>query len=588
MKPQNAVCCVSIVGIVVASAVGCLDLKTGNNETTGGQGGSAGSGQGGTGGGDQVSSSSGSMNSSSSASSSGSSSSSSGGGNCAPEGATMACYPGPPTTKSNGACKEGQNTCMGGNWSACAGFILPQPETCDSVMDTNCDGRMGCKGVPTGASTFGTNEDESIVALAAGPGLNGYYGNVYATGYRDAIVMPDGQPDSAQVLFLKRDPSGMLTDWSNQFDIVSTGHAWGRGLALDPKTENISVVGSYQNGSLNIGGQGLPSANGATLGFLAAFDAAGTFRFSKSFGSDGITIVNDVAVDTSGNIYIGGKFNATIDFGGPTAVATDGYDAFIASYTNMGALRWKQVFAGPVDQSVETLAVDYMGKVYAGTHFNGLITLKANLTLAPEGDTDAVITAHDANTGVYAWANQFGGTGTLVLTDLTATTGSVAAVTAFRGAIDIGPFSYTSNDGPTTWDTAVATLESAGGAAMAAFPFVSDGNQVGLGIAIDSFGDVIVDGYFSTALPMGGSIADLTSGVGDVNAFAVKFDSMLTPRWAKGHGNSLIQAFTDIAVDSATGHLFIGGGFQGILSTFGQPAPTSTGGFDAFLGVMSN
>ena len=468
------------------------------------------------------------------------------------------------------------------------GFVVPIREACDSQVDTNCDGRKGCSGVPAGGGTLGNDEDDAIVAIAAAAGVNGNDGNVYGTGYHNAVVMPDGLPDSAQVLFVKRDPSGTLTDWSNQFDIVTTGSAWGRGLAINPKNEDIAIVGTYENGSLNIGGQGLPATGTATFGFLAAFNAAGVSRFSKSFGNGGITFVNDVAVDNVGNIYIGGKFNATIDFGGPTAVAIDGFDAFMASYTSTGTLRWKQVFAGNGDQSVEGLTVDSAGNVYAATHFTGQVTITMNLNLIPDGATDAVITAHNANTGSYIWANHFGGAGDLVVTDISSGTGTVAVVTAFRDTIDVGPASYTSTDGPTTWDTVVAALESSGGAAMASYPFISDGTQVGLGVAVDSFGDIVVDGYFSTSLPLSGGLMDPTSGAGDTNAFVVKFDSMLVPRWGHGYGNSLIQAFTDVALDPATDHLFLGGGFQGILLGFGVNVPTSTGGFDALIGVMSN
>lgn len=498
------------------------------------------------------------------------------------------CYPGPAGTQFKGNCKGGMSLCQNGDWGDCLGHVVPTFESCTSIIDSNCDGRMGCKGVPSSGNTIGTTKADAFVSIAAAPGVDGNYGHVYGTGYLNATIQGDGTLDTGKVLFGRREPSGTLTDWSNQFNIASFGHAQGFGLAIDPSKEDVAVVGAYKNGSLSIGGQGLPAAGPLMLGFLASFDINGAFRFSKSFGTSGSILVTDVAVSKDGDIFVGGQFNSTIDFGGPTAVSVDGYDAFVASYSNTGVLRWKHVLAGSGDQSVDALAVDDAGNVFVATRFNGLINVAPNVTLAPEGENDVVVSAHETKSGMYIWANHIGGTGDMVVHDLAAGNGTVAVVAAFRGGIDIGAATYTSSDAPPYWDGAVAKLDSVGGAATFVTSFIAGETQVPSGVAIDSFGDVTVDGYFSEQLPIGGGIVDLTSGSGDINAFVVKFDSNLNPRWGHGYGNSLAQEFTDIAVDPTRGDLFVGGRFDGILLGFGVISPTSNGGFDAFMGAMSN
>lgn len=583
MNLKNTAIFASVVGVIVTSVGGCLELKTSNSETTGGQGGSGGGGQGGTG---AESTSSSSSNSSSGSSSAGStSSSSSGGGNCSP-GDIMACYPGPADTQFKGVCVAGQITCNGGMWSACAGAILPTLESCDNAKDTNCDGRMGCQGVPKTVATYGTIEDDFITSIANGVGSNGFDGNVYGAGYRRAVTDANGFPDSAEILLLKRNPDGSLDNWSNQFNIDPSGHAYAKDIAVSPK-ENVVVAGIYQNASLSVGGQGLKAPGMSTLGFLSSFDSAGTYQFAKAFGSDGITEIQAVDVDDAGNIYIGGKFNNSVDFGNGVVVANGGFDGFVASYTSTGVFRWRQSWSGGGDQSVDVLSVDSTGSVYAGATFTASINVGGGTILLSEGATDALISGLSSTTGAVKWHNQIGEAGDILLTDITSNAGNIALVAIFRGAIGIGAATYQSTDNAPFFDTLVATLDSNGGAVKAAYPFLSNGTQVGLGIAMDSFGDVVVDGYFSTLLPFGGGVMDLTTG-GDTNAFVVKFDSSLTPRWAHGYGNSLIQAFTTVSIEPTNGHIFIGGGFQGILLGFGVSAPQTTGGYDAILGVMSN
>jgi hypothetical protein len=56
-------------------------------------------------------------------------------------GATQPCYTGPMGTAEIGVCSGGTQTCVGGQWSDCAGQVLPGNEACNAI-DEDCDGNV--------------------------------------------------------------------------------------------------------------------------------------------------------------------------------------------------------------------------------------------------------------------------------------------------------------------------------------------------------------------------------------------------------------------------------------------------------------
>ncbi|MFT3775810.1 MAG: MopE-related protein [Minicystis sp.] len=56
-------------------------------------------------------------------------------------GATQPCYTGPTATLGVGVCAAGTQTCVFGQWGACAGEVTPSAETCDGI-DNDCNGQV--------------------------------------------------------------------------------------------------------------------------------------------------------------------------------------------------------------------------------------------------------------------------------------------------------------------------------------------------------------------------------------------------------------------------------------------------------------
>ncbi|MBK9517244.1 MAG: putative metal-binding motif-containing protein [Anaeromyxobacter sp.] len=74
-------------------------------------------------------------------------------GVCLP-GQQQACYAGPAGTAGVGRCAAGSQPCVGGQWGACAGAVLPTAEACNGV-DDDCDGAAD-QGDPGGGSSCAT------------------------------------------------------------------------------------------------------------------------------------------------------------------------------------------------------------------------------------------------------------------------------------------------------------------------------------------------------------------------------------------------------------------------------------------------
>ena len=66
---------------------------------------------------------------------------------CAPN-SVDACYDGEPSTIGVGLCVGGTKSCnsLGTQWSSCVGQVVPQPETCLTAEDDNCNGQTNESG----------------------------------------------------------------------------------------------------------------------------------------------------------------------------------------------------------------------------------------------------------------------------------------------------------------------------------------------------------------------------------------------------------------------------------------------------------
>ncbi len=144
-------------------------------------------------------------------------------------------------------------------------------------------------------------------------------GNVYVTGWFEGTVDfdPDGDGDPHtsngiyDVFLSKFDSSGNF-EWARTWG----GSNWdeGLGVAIDD-SGNVYITGYYcYTVDFNPDGGDPHTSNGWTDGFLSKFNSSGNFEWARSWGGSNRDPGNGVATDDSGNIYVTGYFQKTVDF----------------------------------------------------------------------------------------------------------------------------------------------------------------------------------------------------------------------------------------------------------------------------------
>ncbi|GAF78437.1 unnamed protein product, partial [marine sediment metagenome] len=99
----------------------------------------------------------------------------------------------------------------------------------------------------------------------------------------------------------------------------------------------------------------------------------GDFGYAFGLGGSGFdqAQAQEVATDSSGNVYLSGLIDGAVDFDPGPGVTTGTGDAFIAKYSPSGTLLWLKDFPGPFMDLFGPIAVDDVGNVHVTGSFDG-------------------------------------------------------------------------------------------------------------------------------------------------------------------------------------------------------------------------
>ena len=335
--------------------------------------------------------------------------------------------------------------------------------------------------------------------------------------------------------------------------------------------------------------------------YILKKDAAGNFLWAKQVAgiNSGSTFCfgKDISLDSFGNIYIAGFFQDSFDFDpGPGVyklLSYGGNHSFVLKLDPAGNFIWVKDMGSQTTvaaMQILRMQMDAAANIYFCCNAGGMVT-PGNVDVDPgpgvhnvlfpgSGSSDILIEKLDS-AGNFIWVKQISGNNFKASYGLTLDTMSNVHITGkFRGTADFDPGPGTANlTAPSTdFDAFVAKYDSAGNYQWAK-QISGGGEQLGFGIATDTFGNIVVTGNFAT-----GTI-DFDPGPGVYNVTATSMD-MFTLKlrsdgsfgWASsvhpagndrgdaittdGQGNVYTSGdlFTSADFDPGPGEYWLGGG----------------------------
>lgn len=142
--------------------------------------------------------------------------------------------------------------------------------------------------------------------------------------------------------------------------------------------------------------------------------------FVRAWGGTARDGAESVVVDDATNIYVGGRFDGTVDFNpeGPDhAILTSnggGADAFLCKFNPTGTLLWARAWGSNGLDRVTAIGIDAASNVYAAgefqntVDFNPIGPVHSNLTSTTPGMNEAFLCKYNS-TGEFQWARAWGG-----------------------------------------------------------------------------------------------------------------------------------------------------------------------------------
>lgn len=403
-------------------------------------------------------------------------------------------------------------------------------------------------------------------------------GNPHVTGYFEGTVDFDPGPGvfnlsgGGQDIFVaKYTPAGGLIWAVSMSGQGGSSRGEGNALAVD-SAGNVYTTGWF-TGTVDFD-PGPDTFNLTSIGptdvFISKLDRDGNFVWAKSFGSPSIAPLSSIlAVDGAGNVYTTGGFTATADFDpgpGTFNLSNAGAsDIFVLKLDSAGNFVWARSMGGAGGEWGRALAVDGAGNIAITGSFDGTVDFDpgaGTFELTSAGE-DIFVSKLD-NAGNFVWAKSQGGAGVDVARALTVdAAGNLYSTGAFQGTADFDPGPGTFNLSAGFKDIFVSKLDGDGNFVWARRLGSPVWPDQGLGIAVDSAGNVYTSGNFGGTADFdpGPGTFNLTSS-GNTNMFVSKLDAAGDFVWARHMGGSSAAEAREIAVDRA-GNVYAAGAFSG-------------------------
>lgn len=289
-----------------------------------------------------------------------------------------------------------------------------------------------------------------------------------------------------------------LTTWATTWG--STGSEYARGLDVSPAGYIFEVGSSdsFEAGPMNAAS-------------IIRYDDTGAIVWAKTWGDFNEDIAYDVATDANNNIFI---------VGGTGSYGAGSYDAFLIKVDASGNLIYQNNWGGVGVDEAHAVAVDNLGNVYV-----------AGVTDYNLSGSDFFLYKFD-EFGVMVWRRVWSNFGFEAATNLAVDTAGDIYVVGYSDNFGDGVLVRYDPSGTLLW-------QKTWGGSNAETPY---------DVAVDSAGNVYVTGETDSF------------GAGGYDVYLIKYDSSGALLWQQLWGGSSFDSPTRLAINNATGDVFVAGG----------------------------
>jgi hypothetical protein len=286
------------------------------------------------------------------------------------------------------------------------------------------------------------------------------------------ITWPGSTTDTDVVV--ARIASNGQTQWSRRYGDSCDQHG---GAVANLPAGSVLLAGDFC-GKMSFGKTAVETMGGEVDLFVAVIDALGEDVYSRSFGGKGAQIARAAAVDVQGNTVVVGSFDQAFDDGSGEAPSAGKDDIFVLALDPGGNVLWSQRFGGPESDLARAVAIDSKGNVLIGGSFRGSLDFGGGPLTAPPGHPSAFVVELDA-AGKHLWSQTFSSDDAVINSVAFRNDGPIALTGSFAGSIDLGSgpvatqggndaFAATLDDaGKVIWGRVFGTPKSESGSGVA-------------------------------------------------------------------------------------------------------------------------
>jgi hypothetical protein len=371
-----------------------------------------------------------------------------------------------------------------------------------------------------------------------------------------------------------------------------SGYDDGNAIAIDA-SGNV-YLGGRTSSTTDIASTGAydVTLSGSTDAFILKFSSNGSRIWGTYYGGSGNELGNLIAIDASGNVYLGGNTYSTTDIASTGAydVTLGGSaDAFLVKFSSTGSRIWGTYYGGSSgNDDGRAIATDASGNVYLGGRTSSTTDIAStgawDVTYGGGTYGDDAFLVKFSSSGSRVWATYYGGTdddqceslatdasGNIYLGGLTTSTTDIAST----GAYDVTKGGF--------GDAFLAKFSSTGSRIWGTY-YGGDDSDYATAIAIDASGNVYLTGLTFSTTDIASTGAYQTVRGGSRDAFIVKFSSSGSRLWGTYYGGSSEDSGDALATD-ASGNVYVAGSTYSTtdIASTGAWDVTYGGGYDAFL-----